>query len=166
MSVKTESNVDLVSKLLEGMVKEIVVRKGFVEVLVDVSNIVEAARRLKEAGFDHVKSVTAVDYPKESKIRVTYHISSYLNEDLAKIIVGLSVDLPRDNPVMESLANIWRSAEFQEREVYEFFGVMFRGHPDLRPLLLIPELAEKKVMRKDFIVKEESIYEGVPHKYQ
>ena len=164
--MKAEDVKTLVERILEGMIRGVEIRKGYVEVVVDLENVVEAARRLKEAGFDHVKSVTAVDYPKESKIRVTYHVSSYLNEELARVIVGLSVDLPRDNPVMESLTGIWRSAEFQEREVYEFFGVTFRGHPDLRPLLLIPELAEKRVLRKDFVVREESIYEGVPHRYE
>jgi len=164
--LKAEDVKTLVERILEGMIRGVEIRKGYVEVVVDLEKVVEAAKRLKEAGFDHVKSVTAVDYPKESKIRVTYHVSSYLNEELARVIVGLSVDLPRDNPVMESLTGIWRSAEFQEREVYEFFGVTFRGHPDLRPLLLIPELAEKRVLRKDFVVREESIYEGVPHRYE
>lgn len=164
--MKAEDVKTLVERILEGMIRGVEIRKGYVEVVVDLEKVVEAAKRLKEAGFDHVKSVTAVDYPKESKIRVTYHVSSYLNEELARVIVGLSVDLPRDNPVMESLTGIWRSAEFQEREVYEFFGVTFRGHPDLRPLLLIPELAEKRVLRKDFVVREESIYEGVPHRYE
>jgi len=164
--LKPEELAELLKNTLGGLAKEVTLWKGYVEVLVDVDSVAAVASKLKELGFDHVKSVTASDYPKESKIRVTYHVSSYLREDLAKVILGLSVDLPRDNPVMESLTGVWRSSEFQEREVYEFFGVTFRGHPDLRPLLLIPELAEKKVLRKDFIVKEESIYEGVPHRYQ
>jgi NADH-quinone oxidoreductase subunit C len=165
-TLKPEELLELLKHALGGLTKEVTVRKGYVEVLVDADSVVSVASKLKELGFDHVKSVTATDYPKESKIRVTYHVSSYLREDLAKPILGLSVDLPRDNPVMESLTGVWRSSEFQEREVYEFFGVTFRGHPDLRPLLLIPELAERRVLRKDFVVKEESIYEGVPHRYQ
>ena len=144
--MKPEELAKLLKNTLRGLAKEVTLWKGYVEVLVDVDSVAAVASKLKELGFDHVKSVTASDYPKESKIRVTYHVSSYLREDLAKVILGLSVDLPRDNPVMESLTGVWRSSEFQEREVYEFFGVTFRGHPDLRPLLLIPELAEKKVL--------------------
>jgi NADH-quinone oxidoreductase subunit C len=165
-TLKPEELLELLKHALGGLAKEVTVRKDYVEVLVDADSVVPVANKLKELGFDHVKSITATDYPKESKIRVTYYVSSYLREDLAKPILGLSVDLPRDNPVMESLTGVWRSSEFQEREVYEFFGVTFRGHPDLRPLLLIPELAERRVLRKDFVVKEESVYEGVPHKYQ
>lgn len=164
--MNVEELINTLKQTLGGMIVEVNIRKGYVEVLVKPDDVVIAASKLKELGFDHVKSVTAVDYPKESKIRIVYHVSSYLREDLAKFIVGLAVDLSRDNPVMDSLTSIWRSAEFQEREVYEFFGVIFKNHPDLRPLLLIPELAEKRVLRKDFAVKEESIYEGVPHRYE
>lgn len=161
-----EELAEEVKNILGGLAREITWRKGYLEVLVEAANIVEAAEKLKSMGLDHVKSVTAVDYPKESKIRVTYHASSYSREELMRVIVGLSVDLPRDNPEMPSLVTVWNgSVEFQEREVYEFLGVTFRGHPDLRPLLLIRELAEKKVLRKDFVVKEESIYEGIPFKY-
>ena len=50
------------------------------------------------------------------------------------------------------------SAEFQEREMYEFFGVNFEGHPDLRPLLLTPDVAAQRPLRKDFKVVEEDDY--------
>lgn len=158
--MKAEELIEAINLKLGDMVKEIAQRKGHVEVLVKPEHLVHAAIALKELGFDHVKSVTAVDYPKESKIRVTYHISSYLNEELSRHLVGLSVDTERQSPVVDSLVRVWRSAELFEREAYEFFGIHFRGHPDLRPLLLIPQLAEKKVLRKDFVVKEEGIYEG------
>jgi NADH dehydrogenase subunit C (EC 1.6.5.3) len=64
----------------------------------------------------------------------------------------------RDDPVVPSLVGVWLSAEFQEREVYEYFGVRFDGHPDLRPLLLTPDLAAQKILRKDFKVVEEDDY--------
>jgi NADH-quinone oxidoreductase subunit C len=138
--------------------------KGFVDFVVDVDDVVRAAEALKAAGFTHVVSVTAVDYPKKKSIKVAYHVSSYLDPEIAGAIVGLAVYLPREAPEMPSLTGVWISAEFMEREVFEFFGVVFRGHPDLRPLLLVPELAEKRPLRKDFVVKEESIYEGVPER--
>ncbi|MCE4611965.1 MAG: NADH-quinone oxidoreductase subunit C [Desulfurococcales archaeon] len=138
--------------------------KGFVDLVVDVDSIVKAAEALKNAGFTHVVSVTAVDYPKKKSIKVAYHVTSYLDPEIVGGIVGLAVYLPREAPEMPSLSGVWVSAEFMEREVYEFFGVTFKGHPDLRPLLLIPELAEKRPLRKDFVVREESIYEGVPER--
>ena len=139
--------------------------KGFVDLVVGVDDVVRAAEVLKAAGFTNVVSVTAVDYPKAKKIKVAYHATSMLDEEIMGAIVGLAVYLPRaDSPSMPSLTQVWPSAEFMEREVYEFFGVVFEGHPNLKPLLLIPQLAEKRPLRKDFIVREESIYEGVPER--
>ncbi len=132
--------------------------KGYVEVSVDPSSLREAAAKLKAAGFDHVKSVTAVDYPAKKQIKVIYHVSSMLDERLSKYVVGLAASVDRDNPRIPSLSDVWRSAEFQEREVYEFFGVVFEGHPDLRPLLLTPDIAAMKPLRKDFKIAEEDDY--------
>ncbi|MGC8555928.1 MAG: NADH-quinone oxidoreductase subunit C, partial [Conexivisphaera sp.] len=132
--------------------------KGYVEVAVEPGALREAASRMKAAGFDHVKSVTAVDYPAKKQIKVIYHVSSMLDESLARHVVGLATSVDRDNPIVPSLSGIWLSAEFQEREVYEFFGVKFEGHPDLRPLLLTPDLAARTPLRKDFKVTEEDDY--------
>ena len=160
VAVSSEEARRRAEEALKGLYEEVEEGKGFVSFRVSVERLVEAAEAMKGAGFDHVKSVTAVDRPKEGVIEVTYHVSSYSDPELARSIVGLTVRVPRENPRLPSLSQIWVSAEFQEREVYEFFGVIFEGHPDLRPILLIPPLAEKHPLRKDFVVKEEQIYKG------
>ena len=130
--------------------------KGYLDFVVAPDKLVEAARRLKEMGFDHVISVGVVDYPARKQFKVMYHLTSYLNEELSKLVVSLSTYISRDDPRVPSLTPIWLSAEFQEREEYEMFGVVFEGHPDLRPLLLTPVVAALRPLRKDFVVKEES----------
>ncbi len=130
--------------------------KNYLDVVVPVQNLVEAAKRLKDIGFDHVISVGAIDYIAKKQFKVMYHLTSYLNESLSKYMVSLSTYISRDNPHLPSLTSIWLSAEFQEREEFEMFGIIFDGHPDLRPLLLTPVVAALKPLRKDFIVKEES----------
>lgn len=145
---------------LRGLYESVEEGRGFVSFRVPLDRLVEAAESLKSVGFDHVKSVTAVDRPKEGVIEVTYHVSSYGDPALARGIIGLTVRIPRDNARIPSLSRIWISAEFQEREVFEFFGVVFEGHPDLRPILLAPPIAELRPLRKDFAVVEEPIYKG------
>ena len=130
--------------------------RGYIDIVVNPDRLVEAAKRLKAMGFDHVISVTVVDYIAKKQFKVMYHLTSYLNEELAKFMVSLSTYIPRDNPRVPSLTSVWLSAEFQEREEYEMFGVIFDGHPDLRPLLLTPVVAALKPLRKDFVVEEES----------
>lgn len=143
---------------LKDLAKSVEEHKGFILVLADPENMREAALRLRSIGFDHVKSVTVVDRIKEGIFEVGYHVSSYSNEDLAKVIVELATHIPRDNPRIRTLTDVWPSAEFQEREAYEQFGVTFEGHPDLRPILLAPTVAELHPLRKDFKVVEEGIY--------
>ncbi|MCE4603606.1 MAG: NADH-quinone oxidoreductase subunit C [Aeropyrum sp.] len=147
----------------KGIVFSVEEGKGFYDIIVEREYLVAGATALKEAGFDHVVSLTVTDYPKEKKFRLVYHLTSYLDYEIAGAIIGLGVEVPRsDRPSVPSLTQVWRSAEFQEREVYEFFGIEFEGHPDLRPLLLTPPVAELRPLRKDFVVREENIYEGVP----
>ncbi len=152
-----EDVIGIVRNALGNMVKDVKIWKGndYIEVEISKDDIVEAAKRLKEAGFDHVKDLTVVDYKKEGYFRIIYNLSSYNNIELSYYIVGLAYNIPRDSPTTKSLYWIYTSADFQEREAYEAFGIVFEGHPDLRPLLLAPTVAELKPLRKDFIVREE-----------
>ena len=61
----------------------------------------------------------------------------------------IKANLDRTNPVIETVADVWRTADFHEREVYEMYGVQFTNHPDLRKLIL-PDDWEGYPMRKDF----------------
>ena len=62
----------------------------------------------------------------------------------------VKVKLDRENPVVDTVSDRWRTAEFHEREVYELFGVQFQGHPDLRLLILPDGWEGKNPLRKDF----------------
>ena len=151
---------ELISKIkdiLGDMIKDVQIHKGndYVEVVVDKERIIDAAIKMKQAGFDHVHDLTVVDYIKEGRFRIIYNLGSYTDKELSYYIVGLAYDIPRDKPETVSLTRVYTSAEFQEREAYEGFGIVFKGHPDLRPILLAPPLAELKPLRKDFVVKEE-----------
>jgi NADH:ubiquinone oxidoreductase subunit C len=63
--------------------------------------------------------------------------------------VVIKVNLDREHPVIDTVSDIWRTAEFHEREVFELFGVVFSHHPDLRKLIL-PDDFEGFPLRKDF----------------
>lgn len=146
-----------IKSVLGDIVKKIEIHKGedYIEIEVDKDSIVEAARKMKEFGFDHVHDLTVVDYIKEGYFRVIYNLGSYTVKELSYFIVGLAYNIPRNDPQTVSLTRVYTTAEFQEREAFEGFGVIFEGHPDLKPLLLPPPVAEQRPLRKDFIVKEE-----------
>jgi NADH-quinone oxidoreductase subunit C len=97
-----------------------------------------------ELFFDYMFCLTCVDW--KTHLTMVYHLSSTRHRH--NIVVKSK--LTRDKPEIETICNIWRTAEFHEREVYEMFGVNFLHHPDLR-LLILPEGWEgKNPMRKDF----------------
>ena len=106
------------------------------------------ARDLDEAGFDHLSFVTAVDNlhrENGNTITVVYGFFSTHGRDG----ILLELDLPRDNPEVDSVSSIWKGADWHEREVFDLFGVRFKGHPDLRRILM-PDEWEGHPLRKDF----------------
>jgi NADH-quinone oxidoreductase subunit C len=101
---------------------------------------------LRGKGFKHLMSVHGVDYfPEEPRLGVQYEL---LDRDaLDRLTVKLRV--PLDAPVVPSVTVRWPTANHQEREVYDMFGVVFEGHPDLRRILM-PEDYEGHPQRRDF----------------
>jgi NADH-quinone oxidoreductase subunit C len=63
---------------------------------------------------------------------------------------------------MPSLTPVWRSAEFQEREVFDLYGIVFKGHPDLRRILMWDEFKDHP-MRRDYVEPDDYEYEPTPH---
>lgn len=96
---------------------------------------------LNECGF-YLESLTGLDF--QDTLELVYHVNTY--EPRARMAVR--VLCPHDGEV-PTVTGIFDSALWQEREAWEFFGVRFRGHPDLRRLLL-PEDADFYPLRKDF----------------
>ena len=125
--------------------------------LVSAPAIVDVCRFLRDdAGvkFEVLSDLTALDWPKEEKIQVVYHLYSYPN----KHQIVLKVDLPRENPRIATVEEIWKVANWFEREVFDLFGVIFEGHSDLRRIML-PEDWVGYPLRKDYVEQEE--YDGM-----
>jgi NADH-quinone oxidoreductase subunit C len=121
-----------------------------------VHDVAEFARDV--LNYDHVDSVSGVDYPADKEIEVVYHLSSYTDPTLSRQILELATRAQReDKPIpgndatrLPSLRDIFYSVEFHEREVFEMLGVYFEGHPDNRRLLLPEDWADLPPLRKDF----------------
>ena len=132
------------------------VKEGVVRLEVDVGRLREAARRVAELGFDHVASLTVVDRVKEGRFELIYVAESYDNPG---VLVEIVTRVPRSEPRVPSLVDIWPGVAWQERENWEMFGVEFEGHEGLHRHLLLPPDWPDNVhpLRKDFVVKEEPI---------
>jgi NADH-quinone oxidoreductase subunit C len=91
------------------------------------------ARELRsesDLDFDYLFCVTAVDW--KTHLMMVYHLTS----TVYRHTLVLKAKLDREHPVIRTVADIWRTAEFHEREAYDLMGVEFTGHPDLRRLFM------------------------------
>ncbi len=115
------------------------------DVLCDPQQVVAAAEILDQAGF-FIEAITGVDWLKEDQMEVIY---DYSRNDgrLCRVVVRTRV--PRAEPELPSIANVYPGANWHERETYDFFGIHFLGHPDLTRILL-PEDADFYPLLKDF----------------
>jgi len=101
-------------------------------VTVRADRLVDALSTLRRrAGFDHCSCVTAQAY--EDRYETIYHLTSY---DERTRELSVVVPLPRDSPVSESGASVYRTAEWHEREAYDLVGIEYENHPDMRRILL------------------------------
>src|ERR1022692_944499 len=134
---------------------EIVDKKLDPWMVVDPAALVEVCQYLKNdpaTAFDCLSNESGVDY--KDRIEVVYHLFSYQHRHQ----VVLKVKLPRENPVVTTLENVWKSANWMEREIYDLLGVNFEGHSDMRRILM-PEDWIGYPLRKDFV--EPAEYHGI-----
>jgi NADH/F420H2 dehydrogenase subunit C len=105
--------------------------------------LAQTLRSRDDLWFDYLFCLTCVDW--KTHLTMVYHLSSTRHRH--NIVVKSKLN--REAPEIETVCDIWRTAEFHEREVYELFGVQFRNHPDLRRLIL-PDEWEGWPLRKDY----------------
>jgi len=101
-------------------------------------------------GFDHISTVSGVDWIAQNQLEVVYFIGSTTpgQEDF---ILALSERIPREDPVAPSLVDVWRAVEYPERETHEMFGINFQGHPNQSHLFLPEDWNDLPPLRKDYI---------------
>jgi NADH-quinone oxidoreductase subunit C len=122
-------------------------------VVVDPARIREVLQTLRGKGFSFLASVHGVDhYPEEPRLGVNYELLDMARVDRLTVKLRVSTDAPH----VDSVTPQWPTADHQEREVYDMFGVVFDGHPDLRRILM-PEDYEGHPQRRDFPVGGEPV---------
>lgn len=118
-------------------------------VYADPARVAEILRWLHDdpdQQYDHLADVTAVDHGGGRPLQVVYQLWSIP----IKRALRIKCELPLDALEIDSATAIWEGADWLEREVYDLFGVRFRGHPNLRRILMPDNYAEGHPLRKDF----------------
>ena len=128
---------------------------GEPEFTVAGKNVHKILSELHNKGYVHLADLTAYDeFPKSPRFHMLYELISLKEKKRCAVIATLD----NDNPEVVTVTDIWKGANWLEREVYDMYGIQFDGHPDLRRILLPPSF-KGWPLRKDFIVDYRQEYE-------
>lgn len=120
----------------------------FLNISVSKEHLYELMSKLKTSemtSFDYLFCLSGIDWGEE--LGVVYHLESTIHRH--QIVVKVKTN-DRENPALDSVWDIWRTAEFHEREVFDFFGIIFNNHPNLKRLFLTEEW-DGFPLRKDYV---------------
>ncbi len=133
---------------IEQHLPKAVIKPSETDIVIRSDSLFKVARFLKETpglDFDYLASITSSDYLDH--FEVIYHLVS-IKHNHSLILKTHCYD--RDNPSVPSVVELWRGADFQEREVYDLMGVAFSDHPNLKRILLW-EGFEGHPLRRDYL---------------
>lgn len=147
LSETLQNTVDALSDNFADSFIEVYQSTGDTFIRVEAETIVDICKYLKnELHFIYLNDIFGIDrFTSEERFEVVYNLISL--RDRERLFV--KVRLPEEEPVLASVADIWKSASWMEREVYDMFGVRFTDHPDFRRIYM-PEDYEYYPMRKEF----------------
>ena len=108
--------------------------RGETTVRIDRAKILEVCRMLKtEFGFDMLTDVSGVDnYGDDVRYEVVHHVYSMSDQSHLR----LKASVPEDDLIVDSVVSVWKTADWHEREAFDMFGIRFRGHPNLKRILM------------------------------
>ena len=123
-------------------------KSQFLNITVQPEQLHQLMTQLKsnsETNFDYLFCLSGVDWG--TALGVVYHLESTTHRH--QLVVKVKTE-DRENPTFDTVCNIWRTAEFHEREVFDFFGIIFTNHPNLKRLFLTEEW-DGFPLRKDYV---------------
>ncbi len=134
-----------IAKILNDKFSGVVIEEQKNALLIKRESLLSVAKFLKDGqlSFDNLHCISGVD--RKDKIEVVYIFYSFPR----KLTLTLKISAPMDDLTVESLAHLWKSADWLERETYDFYGIKFLNHPDLRRIMN-PDSWTDFPLRKDF----------------
>jgi NADH-quinone oxidoreductase subunit C len=160
--MKPEELIESINKSLPGIIKETNQEDSPVSIKVDAKDIRKICQYLRDQEdfyFDQCSCVTGIDNgPEVGSMEIVYNLYSIVYDHHLMI----KLELDRSNPQVDTISDIWKTADWLERETYDLLGIDFKDHPDQRRILL-PKDWEGHPLRKDYKLQE--YYHGVKVEY-
>jgi NADH-quinone oxidoreductase subunit C len=150
--MEKEKILEALKQKFPDSIEEVSVQFGDEIISIDCDSLLDIVRFLKEKPYDFAMllDITCVDYKGEKRrFEMVYHLFSLSQNNRLRI----KARLHEKDPTIDSLTSLWNNANWLEREAYDMFGILFRGHPDLRRLFMYDGF-EGHPLRKDYPLKK------------
>jgi len=135
----SERTIEILKEQFEDEILQVEALYDFLTISLKPEKIVTIIQYLydhPETKFQYLTTLAGIHYPDQNQIAVMYQLHNLLSNER----IRLKVFLPEENPRVQTLTTVFAGANWLERETYDFFGVIFEGHPDLRRVLNVEEM--------------------------
>jgi NADH-quinone oxidoreductase subunit C len=149
-----EKIVDIIKEKFESDILSVETPYDFLTINLKKDHIIDIIRALyehKEAQFQYLTTLCGIHYPDANQIAVMYQLHSLINNWR----IRLKIYLPIENPVTPTLTTVFSAANWMERETFDFYGVKFTGHPDLRRILNVEDMIIHP-LRKEYPLEDQT----------
>lgn len=153
MAKDNQEMIDILQKRLTDKVKVGAETFGTLEFECEAISNQDAIAVMKEEGYDILVDITGVHYPKQEdrELAVVYHLQNMKTSSRLR----MKCYLPISRPNIPTLTGVYMAANWMERETYDFYGIVFDGHPDLRRILNVDEM-DYFPMRKEYPLEDQT----------
>jgi NADH-quinone oxidoreductase subunit C len=148
-----EPIINILKEKYEGEILHIESPYNFLTVTLRPEKIIEVIKYLydhPEGKFQYLTTLCAIHYPDQNQIAMMYQLHALTTNKK----IRLKIYLPAENPVTPTLTGIFAAANWMERETFDFYGVKFTGHPDLKRILNVDEMIIFP-MRKEYPLEDQ-----------
>ena len=152
-STVQEKIVNILKAQFESEILSVEIPYNFLTINLKKEKVIDIIRFLydhPEARFQYLTTLCGIHYPEVNQIAVMYQLHSLTNNWR----IRLKIYLPAENPEIPTLTTVFAAANWMERETYDFFGVKFTGHPDLRRILNVEDMIIFP-MRKEYPLEDQ-----------
>ena len=149
-----EEIISVINEKFEGEIVEAGLLKDFFTIILKKEKVVDIIRHLynhPDTRFQFLTTLCGIHYPDQNQIAVMYQLHNMVTNQRLR----LKVFLPSDKPEVKTLTTVFAGANWMERETYDFFGVRFEGHPNLKRILNVDEMLIFP-MRKEYPLEDQT----------
>ncbi len=152
--VEQEKIVGVINEKFDGEILQTEMLYDFLTITLKKDKIIEVIRHLYQhpsTQFQYLTTLCGVHYPELKQIAMMYQLHNLVSN----VQVRLKIYLPEENPTVPTLTPVFAAANWLERETYDFFGVIFQGHPNLKRILNVEEMTIFP-MRKEYPLEDQT----------